>query len=49
MGDVGVKLVFLDEMAFECTSSAVSTGAQGAAVVMRAFAKWDVELEIAVI
>ena len=41
--------MFVDKVVLEGTSSAVSTGAQGAAVVMRAFAKWDVELEIAVI
>ena len=49
MGDVGVELVFLDEMAFECTSSAVTTGAQGAAVVVGTFAERDVELQVAAI
>ena len=49
MGDVGVELVFFDEMTFECTSSAVSAGAQGTAVIVRAFAKWDVELKVAAI
>ena len=49
MGDVGVELVFLDEMTFECTSGAVTTGAQGAAVVMGTFAERDVELKVAAI
>ena len=49
MGDVGVELVFFDKMAFKCTSSAVSTGAQGAVVVMGTFAEWDVELKVAAI
>ena len=49
MGDVGVELVFLDEMSFEGTSGAVTAGAQGAAVVMGTFAERDVELKIAAI
>ena len=47
MGDVGVELVFLDEMTFECTSGAVTTGARGAVVVVGTFAEWDVELKVA--
>ena len=49
MGDVCVKLMFIDEVAFKCTSGAVLAGAQGATVVAGLFAEWDVELEIAVI
>ena len=37
MGDAGVELVFVDEVAFKCTSGVVSTGAQGAAVVVGSF------------
>ena len=49
MGDVGVELVFLDEMIFECTSGAITTGAQGAAVIMGTFAERDVKLKVAAI
>ena len=46
---MGVKLVFICEVIFEGGSSAVSTGAQGAAVVMGTFAERDVELKVAAI
>ena len=49
MGDVGVELVLFNEMVFECTSGAITTGAQGAAVVVGTFAELGVELKVTTI
>ena len=49
MGDVGVELVFVNEVVFECVSGTITTGAQGATVVMGSFAKLDVKLKVAVV
>ena len=46
---MGVKLVFVDKVAFKRTSGVVLTGAQRTAVVMGVFAEQDVELKVTAI
>ena len=49
VGDMGVKLVFVDKVVLKGTSSMVSARAQGAAMVMGTFTKQDVKLEVTAI
>ena len=47
MDDSGGKLVFINEVAFECASLVKASGAKGATVVARTLAEQDMESKVA--